>query len=318
MSKYQFLPLSEELFVKFKLEIFDNINLFENYERNLIFYCNNIINEIKKSEEKWLKECPYFYKTRAKELESILKRVSRVSFNSVLLERLSLVLTVFLKEYTLYCHRNNKNLEENIEEILSDFENNKYSLSNDASVHLFYIKNRLPIEIFNNYLGEEEFVNRYRDIESRIYDFNNLINEKIEEYESKIDEKENRVNELEGRLNKIKTAFNFVGLWDGFKKILKVKRRRQNFIVVFMFFLGGVMLVPAAMTLLWSIMPVIKPLFSLLEVKSVFWEYLSRISDYKFSWEKMIPVLGLEVILIYFFRVVLIEFKVSANTNYAT
>lgn len=103
-----------------------------------------------------------------------------------------------------------------------------------------------------------------------------------------IDARENRVNGLAEKLEKYETAFNFVGLYAGFKdmKSSKVSERRWNFF--YLILLGSLLLLPFAIKLFYM---------------------MKGVEGVAFDLVGLATLAGLELLLLYFFRVALQNFR---------
>lgn len=108
------------------------------------------------------------------------------------------------------------------------------------------------------------------------------------EAERSIGAREERVKALAEKLETYETAFNFVGLYSGFKslRVTKVSERRWNFF--YLMVLGALLLVPI----------VVKFLFTLEAPASPAPDYIG-----------LAALAGLELLILYFFRVALQNFK---------
>ncbi|WP_019582825.1 hypothetical protein [Pseudomonas mandelii] len=109
-----------------------------------------------------------------------------------------------------------------------------------------------------------------------------------ENAEKSILDRETRVNALAEKLETYETAFNFVGLYSGFKslKITKVSERRWNFF--FLLVLGALLL-----------FPVVVKFYSLINAPAKLEPDLIGLT----------ALAGLELLLLYFFRVALQNFR---------
>ena len=130
--------------------------------------------------------------------------------------------------------RDNLIYERQLIEILDKFEKDKYSI-NVVTGDFFpnYIKNKLLLDVLNNFLGGKDFkfFKNYqenvelaaayeKEIRDKMEKFKSEITDKIKEFEIRISEKINIAATLEETLNEQKTAFNFVGLSKGFENLL--------------------------------------------------------------------------------------------------
>lgn len=109
-----------------------------------------------------------------------------------------------------------------------------------------------------------------------------------ENVEKSIVDREVRVNALAEKLQTYETAFNFVGLYAGFNglRITKVSEKRWN--VVFLLVLGAMLLVP---------------------VLTKFSNFLNGSVKFEIDAIGLIALAGLELLLLYFFRVALQNFR---------
>ncbi len=112
----------------------------------------------------------------------------------------------------------------------------------------------------------------------------NALETSITKYWDEIQQKIDEVNVLKDKLDEYKTAFNFVGLSKGFESLLEQKNEAKKKT----FGLLVLLAITVALTLAIS--------FSVQTTGAVF------------SWQSMLPIIGLEFVLIYFFRVVLTHY----------
>lgn len=220
---------------------------------------------------------------------------------------------VILFRYCLEFHISNQNSSGfDISEIRNfAIENqSKFSHSKDIS----YTLNILPIEILKNIIGSSDFkslseftkilktskssvdlaVADAQDHASKIgYELNEkmksveqLINEKDSEWKAYLDEKKLDVDNLEKSLSSYKNAFNFVGLYDGFKELSddKIKEKTRSLILVSL--LAFVALFPLG--------------YEAYHLSSNKTSYVS-LTDYL----SLIPMFSITVILIYYFKIAL-------------
>ncbi|MDH3002025.1 hypothetical protein A1D28_01790 [Pasteurella multocida] len=114
----------------------------------------------------------------------------------------------------------------------------------------------------------------------------NKISSKKEELDKFINEKENTVRQLANILEEQKTAFNFVGLSKGFEDLLQKKNCSKCWTFRFLILTG--------MALLITPLGYVYSLF-----------HLPDLAQNTELWKQVIPFVGLEVIFLYFFRVIL-------------
>jgi len=187
----------------------------------------------------------------------------------------------FIREMFLYYERKNSSRKD-LPDLWYNFYHNKNELiSNIYGFDKDYITSgKLDIDILNYKLG---LLSPSLDEKK-----NELINF-LKKLEDKLNNKEKVLNELLNKVKGYEEGLNFIALDKGFQELLRVKRltlkSSLRFVNIFGFLL---VLVPAVIILL------------------KFCEIFS-ITD----WIQVLPILGLEFILIYFFRIVLNEYKTT-------
>ena len=163
------------------------------------------------------------------------------------------------------------------------------------------IKNRqLDIWILGYYLYSKPFKSfeKYEDLVKESNENALKIEKKIQEKEDSIskfiEKKQKEVDILDEKLDKQKTAFNFVGLSQGFENLLSKKRisKWTSFSIMTIF---CILLITVPIVFLGG------------RFLNWFPEYNINWND--IGWEHTLPIFGLEFVLIYFFRVVLTHYN---------
>ena len=139
---------------------------------------------------------------------------------------------------------------------------------------------RNGLHIMNFYMGKEglhtfiEYDKKREEVQKALDKLQIVLSEKLEEAER-----------LKQCLDSYQTAFNFVGLSKGFENLLDKKRSAKKWTLSFLSALGIIVIAPLIFEL-W---------------------YFIQGNDV--TWQKMLPVITLELILIYFFRVILNNYQ---------
>ena len=191
---------------------------------------------------------------------------------------------------------------DDVNDILIDIRNNISDLSNTFSVDLRriieFVDKDMRTRIIYEMIGSNELLN-FKNISQIIKSkdkienqWEAMISEKEAEWKKEISEREARVEKIKESLDEYNTAFNFVGLYDGFKDLLKEKKGDVKSL------LGS---------LKWSAAFIVLPI--LIELGFIMY-HSSNITSYRetilFS---LMPTLSLIVIATYFFRVLLSNYK---------
>lgn len=170
--------------------------------------------------------------------------------------------------------------------------------SGSAQDMINYANRNMIISIFKKAFNGEDFKN-IKDISSLIakkdeleFEWEKKLSSKEEFWEKEISDREKRVNQIKESLDRYKTAFNFVGLHDGFHDLLEDKKNDLKSLLNWL-----------KLSVFFIILPI---MFELIFIVSHF----SNIAIYRevilFS---LMPILSLVIIATYFFRVLLSNYK---------
>lgn len=263
-------------------------------------YTISILDLMIDSEDCWFSTCPFNYSHLE---EYFVKRLQDLQFsptnkNPELFDTIFLIAIRLLREAMLVNYRQ---LKENTwdnktyEEIWMWFK----SLTNDdiyptAISQLNYIQNDYSLMLLNDYLGNKSFqafLNHEENIKKieqqsiTLKETSNKIQKNFdEEMQKSVDEKLEKVEQLSDTLENLKQGFNFVALSDGFSRMLNEKKSSKKWILRLLFLIAVI---------------------------------ISAIPTYKFfsdgginlTWQQIAISAGLELVLIYFFRVVLFHYR---------
>ena len=175
-----------------------------------------------------------------------------------------------------------------LDKVIEPLREKMYFPHSEYARQLNYAFYKMPIDILCSYMGDEgfktffEFDERRNVLEKSIQQYQNEVNKKIVEVQQRI----NDVNKLKEKLDEYKTAFNFVGLSQGFENLLKQKNEAKKKTFCLLASLAIAALLPLG--------------FSFCK---------KFIANVDISWQSMLPIIGLEFVLIYFFRVVLTHYS---------
>lgn len=282
-------------------KIINNLSRMEKNENNKvklnrIKFCQEFIERIITNNISLKETCPFNYFYIGESFESSLHGEYKENFGIFYLS-----CARFLKEYILYLERLKRHpINPFITSLWENFKDDDLSLLDERLIkQAEYIKNEMTINILNFYLGEDGFnaFKEYDKLKINIDETNKkilenkeiietFISEKEESIKNFLSKKEQSVKRLEEVLNKQKTAFNFVGLSNGFENLLmkKINARKWTF-----GFLIGISIALLATPLVYICL-----LLNNLEI----------IKNPEL-WKALLPFIGLEIIILYFFRVTL-------------
>ena len=262
----------------------------DSIEYHKIHYTQIILEKMSESDDCWLSICPFNYHDIDKYFEKRLKILGN-NWDSAILDDIFIMSIRFLREAELTMRRQYKqklwNDDDTYERIWDWFK----SLTND-DIHynqrfqLNYIKNDYSLMLLNDYLGNKSFQAflNYEENIKKIEQHSIVLKETSDNIQKSADEKLEKVEQLSDTLENLKQGFNFVALSDGFSRMLNEKKSSKKWILLLLFLIAGI---------------------------------ISTIPAYKFlsdggtnlTWQQIAISAGLELVLIYFFRVVLFHYR---------
>ncbi|MEN8256352.1 MAG: hypothetical protein ABFS09_00650 [Thermodesulfobacteriota bacterium] len=173
-----------------------------------------------------------------------------------------------------------RQIKNGVEEHLNLFSDNEKS-------QIIYALYTMPVSIAKRIMHHE-------NIES-IKSFNKIVSEadsKKAQWEKDLKDKEQEVKEISDKLEKYKNAFNFVGLYDGFNQLSEEKKKEKFWLFLSLLFVSFLVLSPLVSEVLYIILN------------------QDTISKYKdILIYAALPLVTVEIILIYFFRIILFNYK---------
>lgn len=161
------------------------------------------------------------------------------------------------------------------------------SLGGDQLSQFIYASYEMPADMIREWLSNPDIV-AFKKFEQSVANATKLH----EDWDKEFSTKEARITELKEKLDEYQTGFNFVGLHQGFSNLANKKIRESRTLSHLLFVIGFLILLPICSELVF-----------------VFWKIFSgEVMDLNHL-IFLIPLISLEIILIYFFRVVLLNYR---------
>ena len=271
------------------LEMRKERELRGNIEYYKIHYTQIILDEMSQSDDCWLSICPFNYYYIGESFEKRLNFLEN-NWDSEVLDDIFLMSIRFLREAELTVRRQYK------EKIWNDSTHERIwgwfkSLTNDDipsnnRSQLNYIQSDYSLMLLNDYLGNKSFQAflNYEENIKKIEQHSIVLKETSDNIQKSADEKLGKVEQLSNTLKDLKQGFNFIALSDGFSRMLNEKKSSKISILLLLFLIAII---------------------------------ISAIPAYKFlsdgganlTWQQIAISAGLELVLIYFFRVVLFHYR---------
>ena len=172
--------------------------------------------------------------------------------------------------------------------VKSFIEANLSSFPASSRQQIFFASYSMPVAIMRELLHHPDLASM-RDFNTQQVSAPKLK----QQWDDELRQKEEQITALSKQLDGLKTGFNFVGLVDGFRQLAKQKIAEKRFAFSALMALG-----------LLVVAPVIAEVIFLISL------HIDSFEKYKQSLIFILPpVVALEVLFIYFFRVVLVHFR---------
>jgi hypothetical protein len=161
------------------------------------------------------------------------------------------------------------------------------SFESAARAHIEYAWRDMPISILKSLINGEQY--------QTLKDFSKTVTYALEQkaaWNKELEERENRVKQLKENLEQYESAFNFVGLHQGFEDLSVAKSKEKSNIKFWLNFLGVLITVP------------------LLVEGVIIWAHIQNIDKLRNALLiSVVPTVSLAAILIFYFRVLLQNFN---------
>ncbi|SMG58312.1 hypothetical protein [Cedecea sp. NFIX57] len=155
----------------------------------------------------------------------------------------------------------------------------------EASIQITYTLKEMPLSVMRKLLSSEA-IKSYNEYNYNIKNLNAIQSEWDKELNSKIE----KVDKLKETLEKHSSAFNFVGLYQGFSELGEKKKGELNIGKRLMLTLGFVLPIP-------------------LLIEAIYLYFNSAAQNNIYHYIALVPIFSITVILAYFFRVSLNNFN---------
>lgn len=243
-----------------------------------------IIGYIYKSPNDWDKRCSFNIKHIGDQFLESLR-----DFNP---DQKSSIDNIYVMAYRFLCEFDflvgtNQELNRELGTIKSTIQNEIENIGDDIKSQIIYASFVMPANIAKEFINDGN-IGVFKDFETKKSEAEKL---KLD-WATEIKEKEVSVNILKNKLDNYKTAFNFVGLYDGFSSLAEKKGKEASWLFLSLIAMGILILAPLAIEIIFL-------------VKGNFDSNTIGLSHFIM----LLPLISIEVILIYFFRIILINHK---------
>jgi len=285
--------------IEFIQNIIDKIKSFENQKlsneesektfqsfilKNSIKISINILNQTERYDE----FCKMTIAWEGKdfiEYLAIAEQKGEIDFN--LIKNIFIGLYSFYFEYRLYSQDSNDYYNNYLSYLEDNIYDNIDFFSKQEKNRIVYINLRKAGGIFREIICNKNF-NTLLSLGENM----SKAEAKIKNWNNEFREKEEKIDILKKKLETYETAFNFVGLYNGFNDLSKNKNIEKYILIASLILMGFIVIVPLA---------------SEITLIAIYHQTLIKYKDiFIFA---IFPMIAFELILIYFFRILLVNYK---------
>ncbi len=284
MNKFFDTDHSKRMLDRFKHKI-NALNSSEKFERERNNHICLVLSAMENESEQWDKHCQISIRVIG---DSFVKRISteNTTFTKEWLDSLCALCFHFLYEFFLST-KNNLSME---------YEDTRLFVAEDidffepeAKKWIQHAIREIPAMIVKSIVNSDGIEN--------IKDFSAVSTkaEKLKkDWDAELTEREERVNVLKDILLKQRGEYNFVGLSKGFSKLAEKKKAEAKLLFISLIQMGIFLLVPLIIG------------FLVLMIAKQYAQYEYLTTDHLML---VIPLFSMEIILIYFFRIILLNHR---------
>lgn len=240
-----------------------------------------ILNDIVEQPRVWDENCRFNIEHIGDNFISVINKFS--SIEPRLIEQIYVILFRFLCELDF---RLDKTISIELLNVKSQVLDGIESSSSNLRSQIIYSAYAMPADILKTIINSPAVAS--------FQAFNDTIEQakKLKtDWDSDISQKTATVDAIKNNLEKYKTGFNFVGLYDGFDQLSKTKKFEIKWLFLSLLTMGVVILSPMIIEIVISI------------YNSKNGNELTLSSLYT-----VIPIISIEIILIYYFRIILSQY----------
>jgi len=249
-----------------------------------LLICKEIISYIYKSPEEWDKRCTFNIKHIGDQFIKWLNDFDPAK--PVDIDHIYSMSYRFLCEFDFLVGAG-KELGIELRSIKNKIQHDTDEMDDDVRSQIVYASFVMPANIAKEFINDAN-IGVFRDFESKKTEAETL-NEK---WNKELEDKKAEVDSLKNKLEEYKVGFNFVGLYDGFSELAKEKSNESFWLFLSLVGMGVVIVAPLIIEITLAVL-------GLIEGNLLGLEHLII----------LLPLISIEIILIYFFRVILINHR---------
>ncbi len=210
------------------------------------------------------------------------------SYRADSIEELNFIYTAayrFLCEFDFFVG-NGKSISFELRALKTAIQNDATKLDSEVSSQIIYASYMMPAEMTKKFVNSQG-LDAVRSFDEKMQNAHDLK----EKWDVELEQKERAVEALAKKLDHFTTGYNFVGLYKGFSELADKKENERKALLRTLYVFGALIITPLLIQ---------------------FSANLSATTPVNFKWTSLFnlaPLISIELVLIYFFRIVLHNYK---------
>ncbi|BHH82779.1 hypothetical protein [Desulforhopalus sp. 52FAK] len=262
----------------------DVVTVEDEIKFNRLKVARQIIGYIYKSSEEWDKRCSFNIKHVGDQFLQWLRDFDHKKPSDI--DHIYCIAYRFLCEFDFLVGAG-KELSLELRSLKSKIQSDNGEMDGDIRSQIIYASYVMPANIAKEFINDAN-IGVFKNFEEKIQEANNLK----EQWDKELESKRTIVDKLKEKLTEYEIGFNFVGLYQGFSDLTTKKRKEAFWLFCSLLAMGFLIIAPL-------IVEILLVTFGLYKGNAV---GLDRFFVF-------LPIVALEIVLIYFFRVILINHR---------
>lgn len=262
----------------------ESIHVTDDNRAKRLSIAKEIIGYIHRSPEGWDERCNFNIKHIGDKFISLLRYFDPSKLTEI--DHIYSMTYRFLCEFDFLVGEG-KELALELMSIKNKIQRDIEEMDEDVRSQIIYASYIMPANIVKEFINDSN-IGVFRSFEEKKTEAKKLKTE----WDKELEQKKNETEKLKEQLDEYKTAFNFVGLYQGFSDLADQKISESRKLFWSLIAMGLAILSPLAIKLYYTAN-------GLSNEKQLSMDYLIS----------LIPLLSIEVVLIYFFRIILLNYR---------
>ena len=262
----------------------ESISLDSDVINNRIKLSRVILGSIISHPEDWDNKCQFNIKNVGEQLLKWLVEFEVTKPQTI--DHIYVILYRFLCEFDFFIGERME-LGIDLRSVRDSIQSDSNDMNNNLASQIIYASYTMPANITKDILSNPN-VNSFKDFAAKAVEAKKLK----EDWDKEISDKQTEVSALKEKLETYKTGFNFVGLYQGFNELSKQKKSEAFWSFISLMVMAVLIIAPLLTEFVLTAIKINSG--DIVEINHLF---------------ILIPLFSIEIILIYFFRVILLNHR---------